>query len=335
MQSANNNFIKAVCAVMLAAVIAFQLTYIAKLSGYEAEIERSIGTDSIVSKKDLSLNKPVSVTENPISENNAAVPKTEETPKSEPKRIIVLDAGHGKPSSLMSAEEKKNYGWVQNSSGSWGEWRHWKSGTVWRDCNGSGCNGLSPENTGCWYPIGNGDRKDETEINMRNALAAKKYLENSGFTVRMARESNNENPSLTMRLHKCYQNDDINTAPDAMAYVCIHSNAGGGRGSAYLALGSGYDHAYSSQNYVQNSNELGKMINDRITAETSMRAYSEGRYDGQPNLILFHKSPVPVAYLEIGFFDNSSDMAILESESDAIGKAIAEGIMDYVNEKGL
>lgn len=329
MQSENNNFIKSICAAVLAVLIAVQVIYIVKLSGEESELKRSFSMGNAVSENGSSGNETGGVTETPIPSENVKTPEPVE------KKVIVLDAGHGKSSSLMSAEEKKDYGWVQNSSGDWGEWRHWKSGTVWEDCHGSGCNGQAPENGGCWYPISNGDRGEETEINMRNTLAAKKYLENNGFTVRMARESNDENPSLTMRLRKCYPNSDISAVPDAIAYVCIHSNAGGGRGSAYLALGSGYDHAYHSENYVREGNELGKMINDRITAQTSLSAYSDGRYDGQPDLILFHKSPVPVAYLEIGFFDNSSDAAILESECDAIGKAIAEGIMDYVGAKSI
>ena len=155
------------------------------------------------------------------------------------------------------------------------------------------------------------------------------------YTVRMARSSNEENPSLSYRLKSCYPNSDTSQTPDAIAYVCIHSNAGGGRGSAYLALSSGYDHAYTAADYAGEGNALGRTINNKITTETSLSAYSGGCYTGQPDLILFHKSPVPVAYLEIGFFDNSSDLAILRSESDAIGKAIAEGINEYVTGKGM
>lgn len=250
-------------------------------------------------------------------------------------KVIILDPGHGKSSSMMSDEEKGMYGWATRSDGSWGEWRHWVSGTMWHDCTGSGCNGLAPKNGGCWYPIENGDRNGESEINLRNAQAAERYLTEMGYTVRMTRQSNDENPSITMRLQNCYPKRNINEEPDALVYVCIHSNAGGGRGSAYLSLSSGYDQAGISPTYVEDSNLLGSMINDRIVNETGMGAYTGGRYDGQPYLILFHKSPVPVGYMEIGFFDSSSDLAILESESDAIGRAIANGINDYITYKGL
>ena len=39
--------------------------------------------------------------------------------------------------------------------------------------------------------------------------------------------------------------------------------------------------------------------------------------------------PVPIAYMEIGFYD-SSDLSILQSSSDEIGKAIAEGVDEYL-----
>lgn len=244
-------------------------------------------------------------------------------------KVIVLDPGHGAASDSMSDDEKRASGWVRNESGSWGEWRHWKSGTVWQDCGGSGCSGRAPENGGCWYPIGNGDRDTEPDINLQNCLAAKKYLEELGYTVRLTRTSNDENPSITERIKNCYPNGDTSKTPDALAYVCVHSNAGGGSGSAYIALDGTYDQAGIAAGYANDGNALGKSINDRIVSSTSLGEYSGGRIDGQGSLILFCKSPVICGYLEIGFFDNSSDLAVLKSESDAIGKAIADGINDY------
>ena len=38
--------------------------------------------------------------------------------------------------------------------------------------------------------------------------------------------------------------------------------------------------------------------------------------------------------MEIGFFDNASDLAILNSSADQIGKAIAEGVDDYMSSSG-
>ena len=134
--------------------------------------------------------------------------------------IIVLDPGHGKSSSLMSAEEKAKYGWKQNAAGAWGEWRHYKSGSGDVDCEGTGCNHRVTPNGACWYPIGNGDRATEPEINLNHARAARSYLEGMGYTVRMTRTTNDENPSMTKRLSYCYPDNNSSNAPDAALFLC-------------------------------------------------------------------------------------------------------------------
>ena len=137
---------------------------------------------------------------------------------------------------------------------------------------------------------------------------------------------------MTKRLINCYPNNDTTQAPDADLFVCVHSNAGGGRGSAYIALDGYYDQAGIPADYVEKGNLLGKYINDAIVANTNLSAYSNGRYPALPELVLFCKCPIPIAYLEIGFFDSNSDLNILRSESQQIGYSIAEGIDKYCKE---
>lgn len=247
------------------------------------------------------------------------------------KKVIVIDPGHGKPSSLMTAEEKTAAGWVQNSAGSWGEWRHFKIGSGTEHCEGEGCNGRVTPNGACWYPIGNGDRNTEPDINLQNALVVKKHLEARGYTVRMTRTSNEENPSITRRLTYCYPDNDTSKEPDAIAFICIHSNASGigASGTAYISAMGAYDQKWINESYVDDSNMLGKKINDKIINSSSLEIYGSGMIAGEPELIAFCKSPVPCAYLEIGFFDNPSDLTILQSESENIGKAIAEGVDEF------
>ncbi len=245
-------------------------------------------------------------------------------------RIIVLDPGHGKSSSLMSDSEKESSGWVKNNN-SWGEWRHWKSNTSDINCLGIDCNGRVPQNGSCWYSIEYSDRDIEPEINLNNALAAKKYLEEMGYNVRLTRSTNNENPSATKRIEKCYPSGNTQLIPDADAIICIHSNAGGGQGSYYMALSGRYDQKHMPTNYIEESNKLGQAINDKIISDTSLDAANNGRYDGFPETILFCKSPVIVAYMEIGFYDNENDLKILQSQTNLIGKSIAEGIDAYFN----
>lgn len=261
---------------------------------------------------------------------NGGYPEVEESRLSIP--IIVLDAGHGELSGNMSDEQKTADGWIYSPvRGGWGEWRHWKSGTVWTDCEGSGCNHRGE----CWYPIGGGDRSLEPELTLNNTLSAARYLEELGYEVRLTRTDNSQNPSMTKRLEYCYPNGDTAAAPDAALFICIHSNAGGGRGSAYIQLSGAYDQAGISSDYAYSGNTLGKYINDRITGDTSMGTYSGGVIGGLPHLVLFSKCPVTIAYLEIGFFDNSADLNILRTESDAIGKAIAYGAHYYCIDTGI
>lgn len=245
--------------------------------------------------------------------------------------VIVLDPGHGKSTGAMSSEELTKAGFTQYG-GSWGEWRHFKNGTWGEECQGGGC----AQDYSCFYYASNGDRVTEPEINLNNANAAKKYLEQMGYTVRMTRTTNNEHPSFNVRAsyafadHDKAMKGDPGTQPDAACIVCIHSNAGGGSGSCYISPdGGNYKQKYLPDNFISKSNTLGEKINKRIVNETSLGSVGNGKLGGMNYLILFHKAPVPVAYMEIGFFDNSSDLAILNSEYDKIGKAIAEGVDEW------
>lgn len=245
----------------------------------------------------------------------------EETPVPE-KQVIVLDAGHGKSSLMMSEEEKTEQGYEYNADRkSWGEWRHYKNGTFGEDCHGADCTHLSPDGGNCWYAMGCGDRDTEPEINLNNALSAKKYLEEMGYEVRMTRTTNDENPSMNKRVSYCFPDNDITKEPDAAVYICIHSNAAGGRGTSYIALSGEYEQSKITDDYAEKSNAIGEMINNEVSAV----GFSKNPPIQSPYLILFNKMPVPIAYLEIGFYDNDSDLEILKTSPDKIGKAIADG----------
>lgn len=265
----------------------------------------------------------------PMAAAPASTPETALIVQEQSKPIIVLDAGHGKSSSLMSETEKENSGWVKNSSGKWGEWRHYKTNSSSIDCQASGCNGRVTPNGACWYPIGNSDRETEPELNLNTAAAAKDVLTELGYDVRMTRTTNDENPSITRRISYCYPDNDTSQTADAQMFVCIHSNAGGGSGSAYISLEPPYDQRGIKDTYVEDSNTLGKYINESIVNSTSLEKCGNGVISSMPELIAFCKSPVTCAYLEIGFYDNKSDLAILQSEYTQIGKAIATAIDQY------
>lgn len=244
------------------------------------------------------------------------------------RQVIVLDAGHGKSSLEMSAEEKKAEGYEYNEAhNGWGEWRHYKNGTFGEDCGGEGCTSLAPEGGGCWYGMGYGDRNIEPDINLQNALSAKRYLEQMGYEVRMTRSTNEGNPSMNKRVSYCFRNNDISETPDAAAYICIHSNADGGSGTSYIRLSGEYCQGKAVEGYEEKSNAMAEIINSRIAEATGLR--NNPPID-LPYLILFNKCPVPIAYLEIGFYDNDEDREIIKNSYDKIGQAIAEGVDEYL-----
>lgn len=275
--------------------------------------------------KELSQNDKAAVSVSASDADNAAGQR---------KRIIVIDPGHGVSSAQMTDEMKAASGWVKNSNGAWGEWRHYKIGSSTEDCQGSGCNGRVTPNGACWYPIGSSDRNIEPDINLKNAQAAERYLTNMGYEVRMTRRSNQENPSITRRISYCYPNNDTSRTADADVFLCIHSNAGGGSGAAYISLEGPYDQRGISSDYAEKGNRLGRLCNESIVNNTSLKMSGSGVISFEPELIAFCKSPIPCGYLEIGFFDNASDKAILDSEYDSIGRAIAEGVDRYFRENG-
>lgn len=95
------------------------------------------------------------------------------------KKVIVLDAGHGKSSSEMTSDEKTAEGYEYNESkGNWGEWRHYKNGTFGENCHGSGCTGLSPENASCWYQWAMPTEIQNRKSILDNALATPKCILN-------------------------------------------------------------------------------------------------------------------------------------------------------------
>ena len=119
--------------------------------------------------------------------------------------------------------------------------------------------------------------------------------------------------------------------PDARLFISIHSNASGGeaRGVAYIAAKDPYDQAWITADYSKLSNELGSLCIKQIDEMSSLSIYGNGEITWEPELIAFCKSPVPCGYLEIGFFDNSSDFAILNSENEIIGEGVAKGVDEF------
>lgn len=98
------NYIKITIIAVLVLTIIFEICHIVKMNIKPQEV-----TDEVVE-----------ATVVPEENNIPVVSGSTPDPQTETKtgqKIIVIDPGHGKPSSLMSDDEKHTYGWVQNTSG--------------------------------------------------------------------------------------------------------------------------------------------------------------------------------------------------------------------------
>ena len=233
---------------------------------------------------------------------------------------VFIDPGHG-PGTFNDAQMTAA-GYSKNSSGAWGEWRHYDStGKVGTNCNNCG----KDANHACWYPFANAVRPEHLEpvltMNIANELVP--ILQSRGYEVAVSRNSS-EHPSIGKRAKDAY---DFG----AHIQVCIHTNAGGGSGIAYCSpAGGGYgSNSYKTSDWQSKSIDLNKKILDKVKAKTTLGLYNGGIINNYGYLILYEKASCPTAYLELGFHDNESDLAKIKAETKQIAEGIADGIDEY------
>ena len=233
---------------------------------------------------------------------------------------VFIDPGHG-PGTFNDAQMTAA-GYSKNSSGAWGEWRHYDStGKVGTNCNNCG----KDASHACWYPFANALRPEHLEpvltMNIANELVP--ILQSRGYEVAVSRNSS-EHPSIGKRAKDAY---DFG----AHIQVCIHTNAGGGSGIAYCSpAGGGYgSNSYKTSDWQSKSLDLNKKILDKVKAKTTLGLYNGGVINNYGYLILYEKASCPTAYLELGFHDNASDLAKIKAETKQIAEGIADGIDAY------
>ena len=136
------------------------------------------------------------------------------------------------------------------------------------------------------------------------AQAAEKYLKANGYTVKVG--DNSKEGSYVDRVRESNEwGADLHT--------CIHTNAGGGKGTLMLA------HPSSVNNkYVKN-------IYKRVA---SLTPTPDRGIQSKNNLYEINNTECPCAYLEAEFHDNKTTENWIDSHVDALGQAIAQGVCD-------
>ena len=136
------------------------------------------------------------------------------------------------------------------------------------------------------------------------AEAAHKYLKANGYTVKVG--DNSKQGTYTKRVTE-------SNNWEADVHVCIHTNAGGGKGTEVICYSGSKNNKYVKAVY----NRVAKLT---PTPDRGIRT-NNGLYE------IKHTS-APCVYVECEFHDNKTTENWIDSNIDALGKSIAQGICD-------
>lgn len=136
------------------------------------------------------------------------------------------------------------------------------------------------------------------------AQSAQKYLKLNGFNVKIG--DNAKEGSYTKRVSE-------SNAWGADVHVCIHTNAGGGKGTEVLCYSGSKNNKYVKAVYnrvakLTPTSDRGIVVND--------------------SLYEIKHTTATCVYVECEFHDNKTTENWIDSHVDDLGKAIAHGICD-------
>ncbi len=161
------------------------------------------------------------------------------------------------------------------------------------------------------YATGN-----ETEASAMREISnvVRKHLEEQGMIVYLA----SSDDSIQQKV-------DFSNSNELTAHVAIHSNAGGDSGS-----GEGTECFYNPKIY--GSKILAEHIYNRVSrlTPTEDRGMHDGT-EGSSYLFEVAMSKTPNCLIEVEFHDTNNHAKWITENTDAIGKSIADGIIQYVN----
>lgn len=163
-----------------------------------------------------------------------------------------------------------------------------------------------------------GDMVEKTHT-LTIATLVKRHLETQGIKVVMTRESD-ESVSLERRI-------SIANNSNACALISIHRNDY----QANSAVGG--VEAWISADGPQDAKELARHVLKRLDALQGFdsRGVKTGTMNNaQSNYYVNEHSAMASLVLELGFITNDRDNEIIITRREAVAKAIADGILDYI-----
>lgn len=153
----------------------------------------------------------------------------------------------------------------------------------------------------------------EKDDNLRLALAVGKILEDNGVDVRYSRtddvyQSPNEKAGIANR-------------SDADYFISIHRNS------------SPSPNTYSGvETLVYSDQGVPALFAENINRELSQVGYNNLGTKERPGLAVLRGTKMPAALVEVGFLNADQDNRLFDEEFDAIANAIAQGILQTVQE---
>lgn len=135
-----------------------------------------------------------------------------------------------------------------------------------------------------------------------------KYLEKAGIKVVIAKKG-------TSMATRCAESDSV----EADLHVPIHTNASGTASARYLMLMFFADNSTYRKIFNAVRTPLEKIYPENLPAKYSVRK----------DLFEINVPKAKTLYCELGFHTNQTDSDKFIHNSEAVGKALAEGICDY------
>lgn len=153
----------------------------------------------------------------------------------------------------------------------------------------------------------------ESDDALRLAMAVGNILEENGYDVIYTR--------TTDATQSVGQKAAIANEEGADLFLSIHRNAADYPGQ--------YD---GIQTLLYDDSGLKKKIAERINANLEALGFRNIGVDIRPNLVVLNSTRMPALLVEAGFIDSDKDNQLFDNRFQALAQAIAEGIMETLEE---
>jgi len=156
----------------------------------------------------------------------------------------------------------------------------------------------------------------ESDDALRLAMAVGKILEDNGYDVGYTRTSD---ISQTVGQKAAIANEE-----EADLFISLHRNA------------AQYPGQYTGvQTLIYDNSGFKREMAENINRNMETLGFRNAGVDIRPNLVVLNSTEMPALLIEAGFIDSETDNQIFDSRFQAMAQAIADGIMETLEQQGL